>query len=70
MSEYDDAYQVIAEMWTFPESHSFRKMLEALMTPEEAEILLASREPITAPALATKLGADETYIADKLDNLS
>ena len=29
MAQKDDAYQKIAEMWTFPESESFRKMLEA-----------------------------------------
>lgn len=70
MDRPDDAYQVIAEMWTFPESESFRKMLEALMTPEEAELLLAAREPVTAAALAKKMGADEKAIAGKLDNLA
>lgn len=70
MDEQNDAYQVIAEMWTFPDSHSFRKMLEALMTPDEAELLLAAREPVTAAALAQRLGADEKEIEDKLDNLA
>ena len=70
MSEYNDAYQVIAEMWTFPESYPFRKMLESLMTLEEAELLLEARQPITASALAEKIDTDETCIADKLDNLA
>ena len=40
MTQKNDAYQKIAEMWTFPESESFRKMTEALMTPEDAALLL------------------------------
>ena len=70
MPRPDDAYQVIAEMWTFPESDSFRKMLEALMTPEEAEFVLEARSPITAADLAKKLNADEKETTDKLDNLA
>ena len=39
MVKVNDPYQKIAEMWTFPESQSFRKMLEALMTQEDAAAL-------------------------------
>ena len=70
MAEVNDAYQTIAEMWTFPESQSFRKMLEAMMTLEEAELLLQCTEPVTVPALAKKLNRDEKELADKLDNLA
>ncbi len=44
MTKTNDAYQKIAEMWTFPESQSFRKMLEALLTPEDAALLLVLHE--------------------------
>src|SRR5512147_1854328 len=57
-------------MWTFPNSLSFRKMLEAQMTLEEAELLLKCQEPITVPALAKKLGVDEKKLGDKLENLA
>lgn len=70
MAQQNDAYQKIAEMWTFPESNSFRKMLEALMTLDEAELLLQATEPITVPALAKKLNMDEKSLADKMDNLA
>ena len=70
MALHNDAYKKIAEMWTFPESESFRKMLECMFTLEEAEFLLQCTTPITAPALAKKLNADEAQTADKLDNLA
>jgi len=35
MDSKTDAYQVIAEMWTFP-SQKLRKMIEAMFTLEEA----------------------------------
>jgi NAD-dependent dihydropyrimidine dehydrogenase PreA subunit len=70
MAPQNDAYQKIAEMWTFPESRSFRKMLELLMTPDEAALLLQCTEPITVPALAKKLNLDENKLYDKMDNLA
>lgn len=65
-----DAYQTIAEMWTFPDSQSFRKMIEALLTPEDAELLVECRKPVTVPELAQKLGADEKTLADRLETFS
>jgi Na+-translocating ferredoxin:NAD+ oxidoreductase subunit B len=70
MAKINDAYQTIAEMWTFPESKSFRKMLEALMTLEEAELLLKATKPVTVAELAQKLKVDEKVLAGKLDNLA
>ncbi len=70
MTKAIDAYQKIAEMWTFPESHSFRKMLEELMTPEDTALLLEATTPVTAPQLAERLNVDEDTLATKLDNLA
>lgn len=70
MTQPNDAYQTIAEMWTFPNSHSFRKMLEAMMKPEEAELLLECREPTTVIKLAERLQVDAESLAAKLDNLA
>jgi NAD-dependent dihydropyrimidine dehydrogenase PreA subunit/DNA-binding Lrp family transcriptional regulator len=65
-----DAYQKIAEMWTFPESKSFHKMLEALMSREDAELLLEATTPVTAAQLAERLHVDEQVMADRLENLA
>jgi hypothetical protein len=67
VAEYNDAYQTIAEMFTFPESENFRKMLQALMTKEEAELLLECRKPITVSEMAPRLKIDEKALADKMD---
>lgn len=69
MAEKTDAYQVIAEMWTFPKSQSFRNALEALMTREDAELLIECREAATVPELAKKLHVDEKTLGEKLESL-
>jgi NAD-dependent dihydropyrimidine dehydrogenase PreA subunit len=65
----NEAYQKIAEMWTFPKSDSFKKMLAAMMTADEAALLLACKEPLTVPELAAKLKVDEKSLAVRLDSL-
>lgn len=44
-------------------------MLEAIITPEEAELLVEMTTPITVPELAKKINADENSLSEKLDNL-
>jgi ferredoxin len=68
MAKERDVYQEIANMWTFPESKSFRKMLEAIITQEEAELLMEMTTPVTVPELAKKLKVDEKSLAARLDN--
>lgn len=70
MAVHSDPYQEIAEMWTFPESKSFRKMLEALMSRDDAELLLEARTPVTPAQLAQRLNLDEASVAARLDNLA
>jgi NAD-dependent dihydropyrimidine dehydrogenase PreA subunit len=67
MAKVNDAYQTIAEMWTFPDSQSFRKMIEALLTPEDAQLLVEARKPVTIPELAQRLKLDEKYLTDKFE---
>jgi ferredoxin len=67
MAKVNDAYQTICEMWTFPESESLRKAFQALLTPEDAALLLECRTPVTVPELAAKVKKDEKYIAEKMD---
>ena len=70
MTTQNDAYHKIAEMWTFPESHSFHKMLEALLTPEDAQLLLEFTTPVTASEVAARLKVDEQTLAARLDILA
>jgi NAD-dependent dihydropyrimidine dehydrogenase PreA subunit len=67
MIKANDAYQAIAEMWTFPESKSFRKMIEALLTPEDAQLLVEARNPVTIPELAQRLKIDEKVLEEKFE---
>jgi len=69
MTPQNDAYQKIAEMWTFPNSESFRKMLGTIMTLEEAELLLECTSPVTVHDLAARLKTDEKSLKEKLDDL-
>jgi NAD-dependent dihydropyrimidine dehydrogenase PreA subunit/predicted transcriptional regulator len=70
MSVVNDPYQKIAEMWTFPNSDSFHKMLEALLTREDADLLLECTRPVTASELARRLNADEKVLVERLDVLA
>ncbi len=65
-----DPYQAIAEMWTFPDSKSFRKMIEALLAREDAELLLECRTAVTVPELAQRLKVDEKTLGERLDVLA
>ena len=70
MPPENDPYQRIAEMWTFPQSESFHKMLEALISREDAELLLEATTPVTPAQLAKRLNLEEQGVADRLDNLA
>ncbi len=69
MTSQNQDYQKIAEMWTFGNSDSFKKMLEALMSPEDAALLLECTTAVTVPELAARLKTDEKSLGEKLDIL-
>jgi NAD-dependent dihydropyrimidine dehydrogenase PreA subunit/predicted transcriptional regulator len=69
MAQTNAAYQKIAEMWLFPESDSFKAMLETLMTTDEAALLLECTAPVTVTDLAKRLKTDEKSLAPKLEAL-
>jgi electron transport complex protein RnfB len=69
MTQKNAAYQKIAEMWGFPKSESFYKMTEALMTPEDAALLLECTTAVTVAELAKKLKTDEKSLGEKLESL-
>jgi NAD-dependent dihydropyrimidine dehydrogenase PreA subunit len=69
MAQTNAAYQKIAEMWTFPKSESFLRMLKTIMTEEEAALLLECTTPTTVADLAARLKMDPKILAEKLDSL-
>lgn len=62
-----DAYQPLAERMNYPDSEHFRRVLEALMSPQEAEIVALL--PTSTRELATKLGLTMETVEQKLEEL-
>ena len=63
----NDAYDVIMERMEFPASARFRRILEELMTPDQAR--MAVELPGTAQEVAEKTGIDLNRVRDTLDEL-
>lgn len=64
-----DLYDKLAERLGAPGSTHFARILEAMMTPEEAQILLEVPTPMTTEEIAKKLNADEKSLQAKLDDM-
>ncbi|MBI4289144.1 MAG: 4Fe-4S dicluster domain-containing protein [Chloroflexi bacterium] len=62
-----DAYSIIATRHKYPDSASYRRLLEFILTPLQAR--LAVETPATAEELAQKVGLSLTEIAPALDDL-
>ena len=62
-----DAYKTVATNLGYPESKHLRKLLEIMMTPEEAE--LAARLPAPAEELAKELNLDEEQVNNTLQDM-
>ena len=69
MPEDNNAYDKLSERMGAPGSKHFPKILKAMMTPEEAEILLAVPTIMTAEEIARKLNTDEKSLQPKLDDM-
>jgi Pyruvate/2-oxoacid:ferredoxin oxidoreductase delta subunit len=63
-------YDKLAEKYKQPGFPHFREILQALMKPEEGEIVLALTEPMTPADLAKKMNIDEAVLAKKMDSLA
>ena len=70
MSEKSDVYYRLAERYHQPEHEHFIDILEAMMTPEEGEIVLALSEPATPEEIAVRFNNDEKYISEKMNNMA
>lgn len=62
-----DAYAVLLEKLSYPESPRLRKVLENLMTPNQAK--MAAALPGTAAEVAEKTGFEAATIQEELDSL-
>jgi Pyruvate/2-oxoacid:ferredoxin oxidoreductase delta subunit len=66
MAGQSEVFNQLAEKYGVPGSERFIKVLDAMITPEEGEILLALWTPVTFQELAGKLNMEENHIRNKL----
>jgi Pyruvate/2-oxoacid:ferredoxin oxidoreductase delta subunit len=65
-----DSFKLLAEKYGVPDSKLFVEVLEAMVTPEEGEIMLELWKPSTLPELAGKLNVDENHLRNRLGVLA
>jgi Pyruvate/2-oxoacid:ferredoxin oxidoreductase delta subunit len=63
-------YDRLVEKYKQPGFQHFRDILQAIMTPEEGEIVLALSEPMSPAELANKMHLDEKTLAKKMESLA
>jgi NAD-dependent dihydropyrimidine dehydrogenase PreA subunit len=69
MTETRDVYNKLGEMVGAPGSKRFAKILEAMLTPEEANIMAEMPEMTTVEQLATRLDFERDKLQFMLDDL-
>jgi DNA-binding transcriptional ArsR family regulator len=67
MASEIDVYEKLTDRLGAPGSQRFIKVLKAMVTPEEARILLELPKPMTCADLAKKLNVDEKTLQAQLD---
>jgi hypothetical protein len=66
MANQTNVFNKLTEKYGVPGSELFIKVLEAMITPDEGDLLLELFTHMTAEALIKKLNADENYIRNRL----
>jgi hypothetical protein len=69
MPNVKDVYMNLSERLGAPGSKRFVKVLEAMVTPEEGELLLELPKPATCEELAGRLKTDEKSLRAKLETM-
>lgn len=69
MTNKPDAYDILSERMGAPGSKHFPRILAAMMTPEEADIMVGIRTPMTAEEIAKKMNIDQRTLQVKLDSM-
>lgn len=64
-----EVFDKLSERMGAPGSKRFARILKAMMTPEEASILLEVPAPVPASEIAKKLGVTEKSLKPKLDDM-
>jgi hypothetical protein len=67
MMKKNDVYTELATKLGVPNSERFLKVLDAMFTPEEAEICRELFAPATCQELAARLNVGEKDLSPKLD---
>jgi uncharacterized protein (DUF342 family) len=67
MTDHNDVYSQLSARLGAPGSLRFVKVLEAMVTPDEAGLILELKTPMTARELAAKLKTGEKEIQAKLE---
>ena len=69
MTSENDVFDKLSERMGAPGSKHFPGILKAMMTTEEAEILLATPKPMTVEEIAEKMNMDVQSLQAKLDSM-
>lgn len=67
MAQQAEVFYKLAEHYGVPGSELFVKVLDAMVTPEEGEIMLAAFTPQTVEQLDGKLDIEENHLRNRLD---
>ena len=70
MPQKNELFDKLSERMGAPGSKRFARILKAMMTPEEASILLEVPAPMPAKDIAKKLGVPEKSLQAKLDDMA
>jgi Na+-translocating ferredoxin:NAD+ oxidoreductase subunit B len=70
MADLQEMYSRLSDMVGAPGSYRFRRILEAMVTPEEARLMLAMPEMIACDKLAEKLNIDPQKLQSALSDMS
>jgi hypothetical protein len=69
MAEKNDVYETLTARLGAPGSKRFIKVLQAMVTPDEAVLLVELPKPTTAKELAARLKTDEKKLTAKLESM-
>jgi Na+-translocating ferredoxin:NAD+ oxidoreductase subunit B len=69
LAEYNDIFDKLCLIVGAPGSKRFAKVLAAMMSPEEAQLMIELKTPMTTAQLAKKMNTDEKSLQAKLDDM-
>lgn len=67
MADKNEVYEILADKYLVPGSERFIKVMKAMITEEEGNLMLELFTPMTADALIQKTGVEENNIKNRLN---